>query len=946
MVGSGAAAGTAGLVGRGVECDVVERAVAEARTGDARAVVVIGEGGVGKTRLVGEVATAARRAGLAVLTARSRITAPLTFGVVADALRSWLRGHEAPPLGAPFDRGLRQVLPEWPTTAGADSDLDDAQLQLLAGESVVRLVRAIASAQGALLVFDDLHAADPESVELVRHLVAAAIPATCVIVALRGGEVATADAFIDAMRRDGIATLLPLAPLDAGAVRVLVGALITGEPPDELVDDIVTRTDGVPLLVEEVVDAHVRAGSLVIGPDGAWWRGGRGAVPPTVRAMVAARLDRLDGVARDALTAAAVLGEFDAALVAEIADADDSAVVRAFAAGIDAGVVDRTGGVLSFRHAIVREAVIDDALPHVVAMQHHRAAAALEQRFGARADAAVLERRAAHLLHVGSRDSATTLLVAAVDDALAAHALLGAERLARGAVAAADSGAARVAADDALARVMAALGRFEEALAVDEATTADAGDALERQHRMALCALEAGRPEVASDVIARARAAGDDSAVALVIAGRVALVRGDGATAARCADEALAASSPTADIDGQLAARELQGRARDFLGDRVGAEAAWEQQAADAAAAGRTAAQLRALVQLGKVELFDGRPPARSREAVEVARAAGALVELGWAEENYAVALGIGGDVEGAGAVLRESIARCRSLHLDQLAYLLTHYAFMQSHVVDDVEDILAEAEAIAPTADLRLHTVGVRGDIALRRGDYAGALHWFDVGAEILRSLPGVVPSDSSCWLVLALAAVGRRAEAEHALRDAEQMPDLERWYGRPTLVAAARAILDRDAPAFDAAIAAAPERMQWDLALLRVVASDLIGGEWSARWLREALDWYEAHGATTVVDRVRRMLRGAGGVVPRRRRAAAASVPSALAARGVTVREAEVLGLLGDGLANAEIAARLFVSVRTVETHVSSLLTKLDVRGRGQLIALSSSLGATEPR
>jgi len=52
-------------------------------------------------------------------------------------------------------------------------------------------------------------------------------------------------------------------------------------------------------------------------------------------------------------------------------------------------------------------------------------------------------------------------------------------------------------------------------------------------------------------------------------------------------------------------------------------------------------------------------------------------------------------------------------------------------------------------------------------------------------------------------------------------------------------------------------------------------------------------------------------------------------------------VLGLLGEGLANAEIASRLFVSVRTVETHVSSLLTKLDARGRGQLIALSASLG-----
>ena len=83
----------------------------------------------------------------------------------------------------------------------------------------------------------------------------------------------------------------------------------------------------------------------------------------------------------------------------------------------------------------------------------------------------------------------------------------------------------------------------------------------------------------------------------------------------------------------------------------------------------------------------------------------------------------------------------------------------------------------------------------------------------------------------------------------------------------------------------------------------------------------------------------RAAGAPVPRRRRPTAA-VPAELTARGVTAREAEVLQLLGDGCSNAEIAQRLFLSVRTVETHVSSLLTKLDARSRGQLTALSASI------
>src|SRR5262249_1932609 len=155
------------------EAVILGRAVEAARRGDASAVLVVGEGGVGKTRLVNDTVAAARRAGMAALTARARITAPLTYGVVADALRSWLRGHTAPVVATPFDRGVRVVLPEW-ATADAGLDLDDAQLRLLAAEGVVRLVRAIADASnGVVLVFDDLHAADPESIEIIRHLVAA-----------------------------------------------------------------------------------------------------------------------------------------------------------------------------------------------------------------------------------------------------------------------------------------------------------------------------------------------------------------------------------------------------------------------------------------------------------------------------------------------------------------------------------------------------------------------------------------------------------------------------------------------------------------------------------------------------------------------------------------------------------------------------------------------------
>ena len=167
----------------------------------------------------------------------------------------------------------------------------------------------------------------------------------------------------------------------------------------------------------------------------------------------------------------------------------------------------------------------------------------------------------------------------------------------------------------------------------------------------------------------------------------------------------------------------------------------------------------------------------------------------------------------------------------------------------------------------------------------------------------------------------------------------DLARWYARPTVVAAAEAMLQADATQLDEVFASAPSRMPFDLALMRMLAAEIIGGPQAAGWLRAALETYEAAGAEPECARVRQMLRDAGAPVPRRRRPTG-TVPAELDALGVTCREAEVLRLLGEGLSNAAIAARLYISVRTVETHVSSLLTKLQVDGRGQLTARSLAI------
>jgi DNA-binding CsgD family transcriptional regulator len=464
---------------------------------------------------------------------------------------------------------------------------------------------------------------------------------------------------------------------------------------------------------------------------------------------------------------------------------------------------------------------------------------------------------------------------------------------------------------------------------------------------MAAAALEAGYPERAAACLAR----GDDGLpLSRVLAGRIALVRGDAVTALAEADAVLAEDGTVLAGDGavlaqragtgtRLAALDIRARALDYLDQRAAAREAWSAQVEEATAAGRTQDRLRALFQLGKQEFFAGGRPARLREAAEVAAAAGALLELSWAEETLAIALTLQGDPAAALEVLNAAVPRARELRLDQLGFLLVALAGTLSYTQPDVEAIFAEAEAVAPAPDLLVFITGIRADIALQHGRWEEAIAQLRRADELAAAMPGGAPMDGSCYLVWALAAVGRAEEARAVLRQAEALPDLARWYPRPVMVAAGRALLDGDADGVDAAIAAAPGPMPFSIATMRIISALVLGGEARIRWLREAVDVYESSGATVYRERARRLLRDAGGPVPRRRTAAAA-VPAELASSGVTAREAEVLRLLGEGLSNADIAAKLYLSVRTVETHVSSLLAKLQARSRGQLTAISSAI------
>jgi predicted ATPase len=129
--------------------------------------------------------------------------------------------------------------------------------------------------------------------------------------------------------------------------------------------------------------------------------------------MVEARAERLTDAQRDVVRAGAVLGDFDTGLLTAVAQQAVAAVGEAMTAATDAGLLETVGGKVDFRHALIREAVIDAMLRHDVQALHGRAGAALEG-LPVR-NAATLERRAYHLEQIEQQDEAAELFTSAAE---------------------------------------------------------------------------------------------------------------------------------------------------------------------------------------------------------------------------------------------------------------------------------------------------------------------------------------------------------------------------------------------------------------------------------------------------------------------------------------------------------------------------------------------------
>jgi len=389
------------FVGRRAELALLTERQCRAASGRGQVALVTGEPGIGKSRLVDELLERlpGDRRPTTFRCSPDRHESPLhpVAAVLRDDPERWRAAARAIDL-CPTETGMLETQLA-PADGGAAPAA--AELQRLLGAITDVLLEPSAS-EPSVLVFEDVHWADPATLELLDRLVRQlATEPVLVLVTMRAG-------LVPAWASLSYASVVALDRLDASELELLVRGLLDGAaPPEGLVAAIDERSDGVPLFAEELVHALRDAGTLRRSGDG--WElaelRGTVAIPDTLHDLLLARLGRL-GPARVVAQVGAVLGRrFDRGLLDAVAGLDEQEIDEALASLVDAEVLYARGrGATAryvFKHALTRDAAY--ASLHRSARQalHQRAARALAKR-GAQTGAAQPGGLAAHLAAAGA----------------------------------------------------------------------------------------------------------------------------------------------------------------------------------------------------------------------------------------------------------------------------------------------------------------------------------------------------------------------------------------------------------------------------------------------------------------------------------------------------------------------------------------------------------------
>jgi DNA-binding CsgD family transcriptional regulator/tetratricopeptide (TPR) repeat protein len=960
------------LIGRAAEVAALGAALADARSGRGRLVLVEGDAGIGKTRLVEDFA--AQVDGVRVLAGGGvPLASDAPYAPVLGILQALAR------LYPPAAGGL---LP--PDAPGRADPFGPTRLFAAAADAI----RAVAAGTSLVLVVEDLHWADASTCGLVSFL-AREIRADPVLllVTVRAEELDPArpvSVLIGELARMPHAERLVLAPLDRAGVAALVEAITGVAPSARLTGRLVQRAAGNPFFTEEL---------LAAGPDAL-------TLPPSVGDVLAARVARLPAAGQRVLDAASVLGRAVPhrllAAVAEATDLDDG-----LAAAVSHRLLEPRGDGYRFRHPLIQETVCGRLLPPARQALHARAAAALAELrppAGPAGRAGHAVQVAFHWQQAGQAANALAAAVYAGDLAQAARAPA-----------------------EALAQYTIAIEEWETLPDPQAAVGVDEISLLERAAEAASGAGDNARAkELAQRVLVGWDLAADPVRAALRLErlGRFSWLAGDLAASRQAYEDALRVipDQPSAARARVLAAtaqslmlRSLYLSSRGYAEQAVAAAQAVGARAEEAHARNTLGTDLAALgCHAGGIEMI--------RAGLRIARQIGDDIEAARCQVNLATSLAEARLATGAVRAGEEGILETTSLGLGrghaaailgsvlEALYQLGRWDEIQARVTAALDDepepwpavavliprcrvALARGDLTVAAADLAAMTAvpGAVGDayygadlaaleatLAAARGDQALAT------ARVGDALT-IAASTDDLARHLSLAALAVRIEADTL--------DSARLTGHRADPPATRARAERIlATAHDAMtrIAGAGGCASPVFSLLETLAAAELSripgpadpGLWHQAAASELAGPYLAGYA--------RLQQAAGLLARRRRREATAALRdaenaarlvaaapmraeiTALARRAridlaapapmpppdpdpacLTPREREVITLLSNGLSNAEIARTLYISEKTASVHVSNILRKLGVTSRLQAAAAAHSHHApTMPR
>jgi DNA-binding CsgD family transcriptional regulator len=401
------------LVGREREFALLRAHFDAAMGGQGSLVLIGGEAGIGKTTLAEAICREATEHGALVLVGRCYDLAETPpYGPWVELFARCPRSDAAPPL---------------PDVFAMRGTLGTATSQAAILQQALDYFTTLSAARPLLLLLDDLHWADPASLDLLRLLARSLADLPLAILATYRSDELTRRhplyQLLPTLVRESGAGRLDLRALDRAAIRTLVTDRypLPDAEAERLTTYVHTRTEGNALFVGELMRTLEEEGVLRQADEG-WKIGDLGgiAVPPLLRQVIDGRVGRLDEEAQHLLTVAAVIGQVvSLALWTAVAEAEDTVLAAAEQASEARLLVESaTGEGVRFAHALIREAVYAGIAPVRRRLLHRRVGEVLAATRAPDPDAV-----AYHLQHAGDARAAVWL-IAAGDRAQQAYAWL------------------------------------------------------------------------------------------------------------------------------------------------------------------------------------------------------------------------------------------------------------------------------------------------------------------------------------------------------------------------------------------------------------------------------------------------------------------------------------------------------------------------------------------